>query len=282
MKLQIVDESAVQGSAAWLKARRNFRNASETADVMGCGFNSPKRLKRIKAGLEEVYVNAAMRRGNELEDSVRDWAEEKFSKMFSPQVWENGVYRASLDGLSFDQKTLIEIKVSDSTYDDIVSGKVPKKYFLQIQHQLYCSPARTAYLVAYSPEKDAYASIEVEYDEWAIEQIKIAWEQFDKMEVPDAEYMVTKDTRYLELDAQYALIRNAMDVHAEQLKEIKAEMELIANGQNIEAEYTKLGYSIKKGSVDYKKILKEFDVKVDTDLFRKPSTNYSSVRMKKR
>jgi putative phage-type endonuclease len=280
--LQIVDDTAIQGSTAWLEARKKFRNASETADVMGCGFNSPKRLKRIKAGLEEVFVNAAMRRGNDLEDKVRAYAEERFKTMFSPQVWENGKYRASLDGLSFDQKTLIEIKVSDITYNDIMDGEVPRKYMLQMQHQFYCCPAEKGWLVAYSPTLDAYASVEVEYNHDIFEQIQIAWDKFDKMEVPDAEYTVTEDVRYLELDERYAALKKMIDDYSTQLKEVKAEMELIADGQNIDAPFTKLNFTIKKGSVDYKKILKENGVKVDEELYRKPSTNYSSVRMKKR
>lgn len=279
---QILDDTAQQGSKEWLDARKNFRNASETADVMGCGFNTPNKLKRIKAGLETVFVNNAMKRGNDLEPMVREWAENELSIMFSPQVWENGKFRASLDGLSFDQKIIIEIKVSDYTYQKVWDGEIPENYMLQIQHQMYCSPAEKAYLVVYSPTNDEYIiseQIEFNHDEW--ELIQTAWVEFEAMEVPEEEYIELNDVRYEELDEEYVDLKSQIDELSAQLKETKAEMELIANGRNIKAEFTKLNYATKKGSVDYKKILKDNEIKVDENKYRKPSTTYATVRVNK-
>lgn len=279
---QILDDVASQGSPEWLEARKNFRNASETPDVMGVGFNTPAKLKRIKAGVETVFVNSAMKRGNDLEPQVREWAENHFSTMFSPQVWENGKFRASLDGLSFDQKMLVEIKVSDYTYDKIENGDMPENYFYQVQHQMYCSPAEIGYIVAYSPTKDKYiVSEKIEFDAGKWEEIQTAWAEFDAMPVPEEEYIEIDDEEYKELDNKYFIFKNEIDALTEKLKGVKADMEIIADGRNIKAKFTKLGFSTKKGSVDYKKILKENDIKVDEDKYRKPSTTFASVRINK-
>lgn len=279
---QIIGDTAQQGSQEWLDARKNFRNASETADVMGCGFNSPNKLKRIKAGLEAVFVNNAMKRGNDLEDMVRTLAEDNFGEMFSPQVWENGKYRASLDGISFDQKTLIEIKVSDFTYGKVTDGEIPENYMHQIQHQLYCCPAEVAYLVAFSPAEDAFVvSDKIEFEPSLWDEVDAAWIKFEDMDIPPEEYVEIDSARYTELDVEYVDIKLQIDELSSQLKEVKAEMEIIANGRNIKAEFTKLNYATKKGAVDYKKVLKDLDLKVNEDSYRKPSTTYATIRVNK-
>jgi putative phage-type endonuclease len=279
---QILSDESIQGSPEWLEARKNFRNASETPDVMGCGFNTPNKLKRIKAGLETVFVNSAMKRGNDLEDQVREWAENELNQMFSPQVWENGKFRASLDGISFDQKVIVEIKVSDYTFESVKNDEIPRNYWLQIQHQLYCCPAETAYLIAYSPTSDEYIiskSICFDHERW--EKIQTEWHKFEQMPIPEEEYIEIKDVRYQELDEEYASFKEEKDSIETKLKEIKAEMELIAEGKNIKGHFTKLKFSNKKGSVDYKKILKDNEIKIDEDKYRKPSTTVATVYINK-
>jgi len=282
VRKEIVDETSVQGSAEWLEARKGFRNASETPDVMGEGFNTPNKLKRIKAGLDTVYVNSAMKRGNELEDQVREWAEKELDEMFAASVWENGKYRASLDGLNFGQDLLIEIKVSDISFDEVQDGNIPYKYQLQMQHQMYCSPVEKGYLIVYSPTKDEYIISEpLVFDHGLWEKVQTKWAEFDAMEVPEEEYIEIEDERYSELDLLYAAKKEMIDEWNASLKEIKAEMELIADGRNIKAVHTTLNFANRKGSVDYKKILKENDIKVDEDTFRKPSTTYATIRVNK-
>lgn len=280
---QILDETAIQGSIEWLNARFGFRNASETPDVMGVGFNTPNKLKRIKAGLETVFVNSAMKRGNDLEDQVREWAEEKLNEMFSASVWENGKYRASLDGLNFSQDTLIEIKVSDYSFNKIVvEEEIPYNYQLQMQHQMYCSPATKGYLVVYSPTVDDYVISEpLEFDSDLWETIQTAWAEFDAMEVPEEEYVEIEDERYEELDYMYARVKRTIDILNSDIEEVKAEMMLIAKGRNIKAEFTSIKFSTRKGNVNYAKILKENNIKVDLNKYRAKSSDVSTIRINK-
>lgn len=277
---QIIGDTAVQGSFEWLEARKNFRNASETPDVMGVGFNTPAKLKRLKAGLDTVFVNNAMKQGNELEPQVREWAENELDTMFSPQVWENGKFRASLDGLSFDQKINIEIKVSDKTFQEVSNGNIPRNYMYQMQHQMFCSPAEVSYLVVYSPTNDEYViSEKIEFDAEGWEEVQTKWAEFDAMTVPEEEYIEIDDEEYKELDKRYFVFKNEIDALTEKLKEVKADMEIIADGRSIKGKFTKLGHSIRKGSVDYKKILKEHKIEVSEDKYRKPSAKVATVRI---
>lgn len=277
-KLQIVDESAVQGSAQWLETRKKFRNASETADVMGCGFNTPNKLKRIKAGVDEVFVNSAMKNGTRLEPQIRAWAEEKFDTMLSPAVWENGKYRASLDAISFDRTILVEVKASHFTYEAIKRGDIPEKYMYQVQHQLHCSPAEVGYLVAYSPELDLYiASEAIPFDQKLWVKVNKAWNAFDKMDVPEVEYQLIEDEVFFDLEEKRQGIYTHKQKLDEQLIEVDAEIKLYADGQNIEGKLLRVNYKTRKGNVDYKKLLKDKNVKYKEDEYRKPSTTVSSI-----
>lgn len=280
-KKLINDDSAVQGSAAWLETRKKFRNASETADVMGVGFNTPNKLKRIKAGLDEVFVNAAMRKGAALEQRVREWAEDHFGTMLSPTVWENGHYRASLDAISFDNKLLAELKVSHFTYEMVKRGDIPEKYMYQILHQMHCSPAEVGYLVAYSPEADDYAvSDPVKFDEKVWKLVDKAWDAFDKMPIPDIEYKQIVDREFLALEKKRAKAYNLKRKYEDELKELDAEIKLYADGQNIEGKLIRVNYSARKGSIDYAKIVKDNNIKYKDAEYRTAGTIVASITFK--
>src|SRR5258708_30893619 len=55
--------------------------------------------------------------------------------------------RASLDGLSFDGSTLLEIKCPLSLRDraSVQEGRIPSQYYAQLQHQLEVSGAEQAH-----------------------------------------------------------------------------------------------------------------------------------------
>jgi len=280
-KKLITDESAVQGSAAWLETRKKFRNASETADVMGVGFNTPNKLKRIKAGLDEVFVNAAMKRGVTLENKVREWAEEHFGTMLSPTVWEHGKYRASLDGISFDNKILTELKVSHVTYMMLMTGEIPHKYLLQIYHQMYCSPAEVGYLVAYSPDVGAYAVSEpIKFDQDLWVNVDKAWDEFDKMPVPEVEYERIVDKKFLSLEKKRIKIYNLKKKYEDELKEIDSEIKLYADGKNIEGDLIRVNYATRKGTIDYEKIVKDNNIKFKDSDYRKAGSIVASIMIK--
>ena len=110
-----------QGEADWHKLRSEFyKTASRTPAILGLSpfSNKEKVAQEIKFGVKQFY-SKAMQRGNDLEDMVRDLAGEHFKDVFMPTVGSNKGYLASLDGINFEEDTIIEIKVSDKTYGRI-------------------------------------------------------------------------------------------------------------------------------------------------------------------
>lgn len=203
----------------WLEARAKYRTASEAAIVLGISpFTTREKFKLIKAGLAKQFYSKAMQQGHEQEAQIRQWANVTFNKNFVEEVWVNGSYLASLDGIDGD--TVVEIKTSSHTYNKIKSGEVPDYYAVQIQQQMYCSGARTAYLVAYCPKTNSYAhSDAIPFDLTVIDKIGAAWESFDAMPIPDGDVDASDN---LDLQREFRLY-DSLKHAAEQLE---AEMAL--------------------------------------------------------
>jgi putative phage-type endonuclease len=238
----------------WLEARKLYRTASEAAIVCGRSpFTSREKFKLIRAGLAKQYYSKAMQQGHEQEEQIRAWANEKLNKTFSEEVWVNGKYLASIDGIDGD--TLIEIKTSSRTYQDIVSNKsVPDYYMLQIQQQLFCTPAKHGYLVAYCPKLEQYAvSQRIEADPEAMLTIEQGWEAFDALPVPEGD-IDASDNVDLEISfRKYAKLKAQADQLSLEMGELKETILQYASSRTV----TCRGFSIvyKKGATktDYKK-----------------------------
>lgn len=149
-----------QGSQEWHDLRaKHIKTASRTPIVLGLSpfSNWDKLAQEIKFGIKPYY-SKAMQQGNDLEDMVRELANKELDEYFMPTVGVSGEYLASLDGINFNEDTIIEIKVSEKTYNDVKNGTIPNYYMAQIQHQMMVfDTVRYAYLVAYNPKTENLA-----------------------------------------------------------------------------------------------------------------------------
>jgi putative phage-type endonuclease len=275
-RIQITGSASVQGSDEWKELRKQYRTASEAAVVLGISpFQKPKDLKMVKAGKKEVFYSEAMRLGNELEPLAREKAEELLGEPFEPQVWIRGKYLASLDGISFDGKIIIEIKVSRSTFDGATIGIVPEHYVAQVRQQAYCCGAYAAFLVAMHPETRAIAITQVGWqgkDSDFIADLDAAWDEFDAMDAPE-EIDMDDDADWGALVDRYRDAKLARDTADEKMKEVKEKMVSLAGG-NAYGFGAKLYQVAGRKSVAYAKALKKYAPGVDLSEFEtvgKPS-----------
>jgi len=130
-----------QGSTEWLEWRKNGIGASEASSIMGENpFQSRSALLKQKLGLApEFKGNAATRRGQALEPEARAKYIEQYGINIEPICLQSDEYpwlRASLDGLSSDGKTVVEIKCGTSSFRDAQAGTVSSYYKAQLQHIL--------------------------------------------------------------------------------------------------------------------------------------------------
>jgi putative phage-type endonuclease len=256
----------VQGSPEWHEHRRGLRNASETPAVLGISpWVTPYQLWLLKTGRAEPTVNAAMLNGTALEPLARHAYEVETGNVMQPLVLQDGLYSASLDGMTLDGDLIVEIKVpfrgrESSLWKTVEAGTVPDYYAAQIQHQLMVCGAGLAHLWVFDGERGLLRVVEP--DAGAMQGIRAAWDTFATfLDSDTAPPLVEADARQRD-DADWHLAAMAF-------KTAKAESETAA--ARVEATRACLvalathpkevgaGVSVtrfwKAGSVDYKKVV---------------------------
>ena len=196
----------IQGSEAWHQHRALYRNASETAAVMGLSpWVSPYQMWEVKTGRRAIELTYPMQRGMALEPKARAAYEEATGYIMEPAVMLDGDYSASLDGISLSGELLLEIKCpmkgqSGETWAKAVEGLVEQHYLVQIQHQLMVTQAAKAHLYIY--DGSVGIVVEVLPDTVIMDQIRTAWNDFMKLVASDTPPPLTPmDTVIREDDA---------------------------------------------------------------------------------
>ncbi len=129
-----------QGTQQWLNWRHSGIGASDASIIMGENrFKSPDELLHEKKHKVDTKPNEKMRKGTALEPEARSLYQNNTKKAVQPICIQSNSYSwliASLDGISNDYKSLVEIKCGKSAYRQAARGIVPYYYFGQLQHQL--------------------------------------------------------------------------------------------------------------------------------------------------
>ena len=105
-----------QGPSEWLAWRHNGIGGSDASTIMGENrFESPSGLLHQKRGpvILDSFQNEAMALGTQLEPEARKLYIAKTGKDVSPVCIQSSTHdwlRASLDGLSANHDTVVEIK----------------------------------------------------------------------------------------------------------------------------------------------------------------------------
>lgn len=255
----------VQGSAEWHEHRAKYRNASETAAVCGVSpWMTPYELWMVKTGRKVVEETVAMRHGTQHEAAARAAFEEATGLIMQPQVVVDGLYSASLDGITLNGDTLVEIKVPfkgavSELWQTVKAGNVPEHYLLQVQHQLMVSGARQAYLWVY----DGNVGIKrlIEPDEITFARIRECWDLFQPYldndtppPLTDQDTCVRTDHAWQVVAEEYRGWKSVADEAAAKADAAKAKLiELTKHSRE-----SGFGVAVtrywKAGNVDYKKV----------------------------
>lgn len=146
----------IQGSCEWLAWRRTTITATDAGVIMDCNpYCDAMELRLRKLGLiPEKECSAAMTRGQEMEPIARDhYHKNNLDQIFTPAVVESSEYPflgASLDGITDDEKSILEIKCGEKSYKMAENGEIPEYYKCQIYHQLICTRAEICYYFCFN------------------------------------------------------------------------------------------------------------------------------------
>lgn len=255
----------VQGSTEWHAHRAQYFNASETPAIMGTSpWMTPHELWLVKTGRKVIAVTALMQHGTNLEPAARAAFEEASGIIMQPQVVVDGNYSASLDGITLNGHTLLEIKCpyqgkTSEPWQMVKSGAIPEHYRLQVQHQLMVSKAKLANLWIYDGSQGI--NVTIEPDEATFIAIRTAWEAFKVyLDTDTAPPMTDQDTKsrsdsdWQQAAEVYINCKSAVD--DAQAKADVAKAALLA--LTTHTRETGFGVSVtrfwKLGNVDYKKV----------------------------
>ena len=172
-----------QGTDAWRALRRSLRMASETPAVLGLSSfsNAAANLRNEKRG-QRVFVNAAMRKGTEQEPFARA-AYAKLHGAADAAMYVDGDYGCSLDGISADGRTVLEIKTpyrgrAHERWRLAVAGRTMQSDYAQIQHQLMVCRAARAHLFVWDAEAREGVQVEILPDPAFWRRIRTGWDAF--------------------------------------------------------------------------------------------------------
>lgn len=202
-----------QNSREWLEFRRARIGASDVPIILGISpYKSPYELYMEKKGKVEPKFSHNMEYGRSLEDEIRKKLMDLNGKEYQPMVYQHPQIlwlMASVDGIDFAEKEIVEIKVCNRhVFEQAQEGIIVPHYYAQIQAQLQCVPsAEKAIYVCYF--KGDMVSVEVgRNDEWFKENFPTLKEFYMSLmeEVPpeatQADYIVIDDDPELESEVQ--------------------------------------------------------------------------------
>jgi predicted phage-related endonuclease len=245
---------------------------------------SREQLAMNLRGEYEPYYSAAMKQGNDLEDMVRTKANDLLQELFMPMVAVKDGYLASLDGLNFDKDTLIEIKVSEKTFNDIVREDLPKHYLSQIHHQMMVvDTVKIGYLVAYNPKTEKIAISEpIKRDRKKQLDIKLAWRSFEdeKDTLSINESNLSEDKDFLDAVKEFKESKSLVDEATVRLNQAKEKLQSFHKGVKTFGGGVTISLSKDSKSIKYADIYKDNKTLFkDVDLSKYESIRKGSFRI---
>jgi len=282
-----------QGSLDWHEFRKNHIGGSDAPSIMGVSpWKTRYELWEEKLGLyENLNTTYAMQRGHDLENSVRKQINITLNCDLVPCVFEHDEHEflsASVDGYDIIKNTLVEIKCPGKfDHDFAKNGRIPSKYYPQLQHILLVSGLDEIIYVSYL--QDDLVMITVSKNEEYIKNLLHEecnfWDCLENLYPPEITDMHKKYVKHVciqrdgykfkDLSFEWKLLQDSKKDLLE--KEAKLKDEIVKNCEEKDSEF--YGIRCKKikktGHVDYSKI--EVLSTIDLEKYRKESCEYWKI-----
>lgn len=278
-----------QNTQEWLDYRRTRIGASDAAIIMGLSpWSTPYDLYQDKVNGVQKKQTWAMNKGKELEPLARELFEKMMFISVKPKVVQHDKFdwmMASLDGLSDDGQTLVEIKCpsSISSHVKACAGEIPDHYKAQMQHQMCVAGLdRMIYFSYFDGEGEL---VELERDEEFIKKMIAEEKKFmqciKNQTPPDqtgkedyvlemSEELIALTDKYREIDIALKLLTEDKEITRERMIELAAERNVKCNGISISKKKT-------EGRLDFKSM--PWGFKEEVEKFRLPASQSWCVRV---
>lgn len=285
MRVEKIPESREE----WLALKKNYIGASEAPVLMnGKHFErTPHKLWEEKVGLGSTKAdNPAMQKGRLIEETARRLYEEITGVFMCPMMVfhsEKNFMMATLDGLSLDQKMAVEIKKANEEDHALAKeGKISKRYYPQIQHQMACTGHDMQHYFSYYSDDDV-SLVEVPRDDVYIAKLEqeeaIFWKSVLSLKPPeltDADYRDIRTGEWKEKKALYDEADNDEKRAVQQKKDLKKWFVETCEGQSSQGFGLSVRKTISRGLVNYKSIIELKSV--DLEQYRGNSRESWTIR----
>lgn len=269
-----------QNTQEWLDFRRNKIGASDCPVILGISpYRTSYQLWEEKVFGKEQIQTSAMARGHELEETARQEFEKLTGISVMPKVMvhpKRSWQMASLDGISFDGSTFVEIKCPNKEIHQMAEdGRIPVYYYAQMQHQMSVINADQGFYFSFDGSKGALVPINRDngYIQVVLEKEEKFFECMINKEPPaltDKDYIIQNGQEWVKIADEWKELSSYIETLKESQEELRNKLIAFANGQNSKGNGVRVTRSISKGVVDYKKIPEL--IGVDLELYRKPSS----------
>jgi len=272
----------IQGSSDWLEFRKTKITGTDASVIIGCNpWRTPYQLWRQKMDLDPPEVeNEAMRRGTLLEGPAREWFIKETRIHCEPKVVFKDFMMASLDGLSSDQRFVVEIKCGSKAFSQAEAGEINPMYICQMMHQMHCADVDQCLYVAFNGEKGIIIPVERDQNfiNEMIEKEKEFYEcliSFTPPQMTKGDYQEKNDLEWKNLCDQYRIAQQQLKQAEILEKNLKEQLIALAGSQPTMGHGIKLSKIVKKGAIDYSAIpeIQELDI----EKYRKKPTEYWKV-----
>jgi putative phage-type endonuclease len=254
-----------QNTQEWMDLRKNHIGASDAPIIMGQSpWKTSFALWEEKLGLRpSPKMNAAMMRGHKLEPIARQAYNDYTGNAAEAEVVfhpERKWMMASLDGISLDRSIIVEIKCpGKKDHDEAKAGRIPDKYYAQLQHQLATISLNLLHYFSYKDGE--FHLIEVERDEEFIQKLyseeRDFWNKLQNFEPPTLEkrdFIQKEDENWITLAQQWVNANQELNDLKEKEKQYRQMLIDSCCNQNCHGGGVKVQKVIRKGSVDYKSV----------------------------
>lgn len=284
MSLEWSEEVGKSEVDKWHEWRSKGIGGSDIAAIMGASpYKNIHELWEEKAlGKSKKVSGPHIDRGNRLEPFVREMFNERHGFNCKPENVVHHLidfYRASLDGIDWENGILIEIKCPGQADGEMaLKGEVPLKYWYQLQWQMLCTGLSEARYLSYY--RGELTEIIVPRDERAIvamsEKAMDFW-QFVMAKKPPHENKNSSELEKLaeeleRLNEQVKTLKKSQDEIKEKIQGMMKEEKEVHGG---------FIFTIakRKGNVNYSSI--EYLKTIDLEPFRGEPTFYLKVTRRK-
>ncbi len=252
-----------QNTPEWHRWRMQGIGASDAPVIMGeTPFKTPRTLWSIKTGrMQEDQAGPAARRGRELETFARRAYERQTRIQVEPLCLVHQEFewmRASLDGLSFDGSTLLEIKCPLNRRDraSAQEGHIPSQYHAQLQHQLEVTGAERAHYWSFHGTNGILIEMrpDREYAKRLVEAEAAFWQLVKENRWPELaneELDLSADKKWRHAALRYREARLRLDSAEFEEHKLRAALGSMASAWRTYGYGVEVLKSSRKGAVDY-------------------------------